>query len=66
MNQTHEQLMDKIIFRRGEGANYDGRIEDIRGYRRAMKDEAEEKADKKVGRWARLVAWVKTLGKGRA
>ena len=51
--KAHEQLMDEIIFRRGKGANYNGRIEDIRGYRRAMK------AEKKPGWWARFVGRLK-------
>jgi len=62
-HETDEEMMDKIIFRKGKGARYNGRIEDIRGFRLAMK-KAEVKAEKKAGRWARFVGWVNTLGGG--
>jgi len=58
-HETDEEMMDKIIFRKGKGARYNGRIEDIRGFRLAMKAEK-----KKAGWWARFVGWFNALGKG--
>ena len=50
-----EEKMDATIFRTGKGANYNGRIADIRRYRLAML------ADKKIGRWVRFVGFLKGL-----